>query len=202
LLFDLDLDGDNLTGEDTKRGKLRALIAYYERRDSVELLLTAIKARRADVLNDEPNDAPLSSQPADFGGRPRGDPLRRRLRLAWTRGGEDWLDFVSVSASLSGLLRLSHGETDWTVALILFASLVGGLRSLGLQRSAIWREDRWRLVAQLVLVGVPALLLLGLLGYHLFLRRQVLIYFIILPLAGVALRVAYLLYKQIWRPSE
>lgn len=190
VCFDLGLDWDNLVGEDTKRGKLRALIQYHERRASLPTLLARVASRRPDVAEIEAVAAAL----------PLVSPTRSRRR--WTAGGEDWLDFVAVAASLVALLRLAQGATDWTVALLLLAALGGGLRSMAVQRSTLWRETRWRLAARVVLVGVPVFLLLGLLGYHLFLRRQALVYIVSLPLLGVALRVAYRLYRQIWRPSD
>ncbi len=190
VCFDLGLDWDNLVGEETKRGKLRALIQYHERRGRQPAQLARVAARRPDVAEAE---GVAGALPGASSAAPRRE---------WTAGGEDWLDFVAVAASLVAVLRLGQGATDWTVALLLLAALAGGLRSMAVQRSTLWRETRWRLAARAVLVGVPLVLLAGLLGYHLFLRRQVLVYVVSLPLLGVALRVAYRLYRQVWRPTE
>ena len=158
VCFDLGLDWDNLVGEDTKRGKLRALIQYHERRDCLPTLVAGVAARRPDMAEAVAGALPVVSSPA---ARPR-----------WTAGGEDWLDFVAVAASLVALLRLGQGAADWTVALLLLAALGGGLRSMAVQRSTLWRDTRWRLAARAVLVGVPLFLLAGWLGYHLFLRDR------------------------------
>lgn len=190
VCFDLGLDWDNLAGEDTKRGKLRALIQYHERRGCLPALAACVAARRPDLAEAHALAEALPGAPA-----PAAHPH-------WTAVGEDWLDFVAVAASLVALLRLGQGATDWTVALLLLAALAGGLRSMAVQCSTLWREPHGRWAGGLVLVAAPLLLLLGLLGYHLFLRRQVLVSVVSLPLLGVALRVAYRLYRQIWRPSE
>lgn len=189
IVFDLDLDWNNLAGEDTKRGKLRSLIEYHERRDCLTRLMEVIAARRPDILN-APAPPPPAAQPKTLS------------NLMWANSGEDWLDFVTMVATMVALMRLFQGDTEWTAFLLLVAALAGGLRSWAMHRSTIWREPRWRPLAQIVLIGIPAVILVCLVGYHLFLRRQVLIYLISLPLAGLAGRVIYHLYKQVWRPTE
>ncbi len=185
LVFDLELEWDNLGGKDTKRGRLRALIEYFERRADLATLQAAVTARRPDIL---PSDILLSSpQPAP---------------PTWTPSSENWLDVVNLLANLVALLRLAQGDTGWGILLLLSAALAGGWRSRRVSRSALWRDPRWRVWAEAAFVGIPLALLVGVLGYHFYVRRQALIYAISLLLVGAAARVFYALVRQVRTPGE
>lgn len=187
LVFDLSLDWDNLGHAETKRGRLRALIEYHERRGSLDPLLSAIVDRRPDILPVAPTFQSAAAQ-------------ARKPAPHWprslTHSGEDWLDFVTIVANLVALIRLAQGDTGWTILLLLVAALTGGLRSRAVSRSTLWVDPRWRPWAHLILFGIPCTLIFIILGYHVYLRRQIIVYLVALPLVGLALIVVYGLLRR------
>lgn len=189
LAFALDLDWHNLGGGETKRGQLRALIEHTQRRQHVQQLVAMVTTRRPD-LGPALNALDPAAEPTAGDDPPPSEP-----RLIHLGSGDDWLDFVIITLCLIAVLKMAQGHMGIDTALLVLASMLGGLRSLGARVSIIWTRGGAPL-AWTALVGVPWLLAAALTGYYLLLYRQVVAVAIAIPLALAAGRLVFLLYQR------
>lgn len=183
LVFGLDLDWHNLGGGETKRGQLRALIEHTQRRQHVQQLVAMVTTRRPDLA------------PALGAVDLTADPPLQAPRLGRLGSGDDWLDFVIITLCLIAALKMAQGRLGIDTALLVLASVLGGLRSLSARVSTIWTRGGAPL-AWTALVGVPWLLAAALTGYYLLLYRQVVAVAIAIPLGLAAARLVFLLYQR------
>lgn len=183
LAFGLDLDWHNLGGGETKRGQLRALIEHTQRRQHVQQLVAMVTTRRPDLA------------PALGAVDLTADPPLQAPRLGRLGSGDDWLDFVIITLCLIAALKMAQGRLGIDTALLVLASVLGGLRSLSARVSTIWTRGGAPL-AWTALVGVPWLLAAALTGYYLLLYRQVVAVAIAIPLGLAAARLVFLLYQR------
>lgn len=188
LVFELGLDWHNLGGGDTKRGQLRALIEYSQRRQQLGQLVDRVTDRRPDLAPALAAFSPTTPSPLRVS--PREEP-----HLVHLGSGDDWLDFVTIIMCLIAVLKMAQGAMGVDTVLLVLASVLGGVRSLGVRRSVIWTRGS-AVLAWLAMIVVPFVLAAGLTGYYLLLYRQLVAGAIAVPLAVAAARLAFLVYRQ------